>query len=132
MQSPFSSIFIYLNEAATPELKKDYAIVIEAFIKQRIKGVKNRKDIYIPPTFPKILYVLEDDNIKQDQPYFYLTRLAAECTAKRMVPDYISEKKMKELKEGNVFGCINKPVHHGGDTITKNLLKRGKLIRMIA
>ena len=113
MQSPFSSIFIYLNEAATPELKKDYAIVIEAFIKQRIKGVKNRKDIYIPPTFPKILYVLEDDNIKQDQPYYYLTELAAECTAKRMVPDYISEKVMLANKidakgEGNCYPCINK------------------------
>ena len=113
-------------------MKQKKITKVEAFIKQRIKGVKNRKDIYIPPTFPKILYVLEDDNSKQDQPYFYLTRLAAECTAKRMVPDYISEKKMKELKEGNVFGCINKPVHHGGDAITKNLLKRGKLIKMIA
>lgn len=105
-QTPFCSIFIYLDEAETPSLKKDYAMVIEEILKQRILGVKNQTGIYIAPTFPKILYVLEPDNIEDDGEYYYLTKLAAECSAKRMVPDYMSEKKLKELKEGNVFGTM--------------------------
>jgi hypothetical protein len=106
MQAPFVSLFIYLAEAETPQLKKDYALVVEEIFKQRIKGIQNKVGAWIAPTFPKILYTIEEDNIHEDDELFYLTRLAAECTARRMVPDYISEKKMKELKEGNVFGCM--------------------------
>lgn len=100
------SLFVWLNEAETPELKADYAMVIEELLKQRIQGIKNDKGAWIAPTFPKILYTLSENNINPDGEYFYLTKLAAECTAKRMVPDYISEKKMRELKEDNVYGCM--------------------------
>lgn len=120
MQAPFVSLFIYLNEAETEELKHDYCLVVEEILRQRIKGIQNKVGAWIAPTFPKLLYILEEDNIHENDKYFYLTKLAAECTAKRMVPDYISEKVMKELKDGNVYGCINEnPVHHESDLINK-------------
>ncbi len=97
---------MWIDEAETPELKHDYALVIEEILRQRIKGVKNKKGYWIPPTFPKLLYVTTESNIHEDSEYFYLTKLAAECTSKRMVPDYISAKKMMENKEGNIYGCM--------------------------
>ena len=100
-QSPFLSIFMYLGE--TNEYKQELAMLIEEFLNQRIVGIKNESGEYITQAFPKLLYVLEEDNIKENSPYWYLTDLSAICTAKRLVPDYISEKKMKELKEGNCF-----------------------------
>ena len=105
-QSPFLSVFMYLNE--TSEYKKELALIIEEFLKQRLLGMKNEVGVYVTPAFPKLLYVLEEDNIHEDSRFWYLTELAAQCTAKRLVPDYISEKKMKEVKEGNCFpnmGC---------------------------
>ena len=107
-QAPFVTVFMYLNEAKTEREKRDLAMVIEEVLIQRRQGVKNEKGVWITPAFPKLIYVLEEDNITPDAPYYYLTRLAAKCTAKRLVPDYISEKKMMELKEGNCFpvmGC---------------------------
>ena len=107
-QAPFITIFMYLNEVKDEQTKKDLALIIEEVIEQRYQGVKNEKGIWITPAFPKLIYVLEEDNIHEDSPYYYLTKLAAKCSAKRLVPDYISEKKMKELKEGNCFpvmGC---------------------------
>ncbi len=107
-QAPFVTVFMYLNEAKSEQEKKDLAMIIEEVLVQRYRGVKNEAGVWITPAFPKLIYVLEEDNIHDDSPYFYLTKLAAKCTAKRMVPDYISEKKMKELKEGNCFpvmGC---------------------------
>ena len=97
---------MYINDAETDAEKHDHAMVIEEILKQRILGVKNKVGVYVAPPFPKLLYVLDDNNITEDSEYWYLTKLAAECTAKRMVPDYISAKKMKELKDGNVFGCM--------------------------
>lgn len=105
-QSPFLSVFMYLGE--TEEYKEELAIIIEEFLNQRILGLKNEVAVYVTQAFPKLLYVLEEDNIHKDSKYWYLTELSAKCTAKRMVPDYISEKKMKEYKEGNCFpnmGC---------------------------
>ncbi len=107
-QAPFLTVFMYLNEAKNEREKADLAIMIEETLRQRIQGVKNEKGVYITPAFPKLIYVLEEDNVRKGTKYFYLTELAARCTAKRMVPDYISEKKMFELKEGNCFpvmGC---------------------------
>ncbi|HIR79227.1 MAG TPA: anaerobic ribonucleoside-triphosphate reductase [Candidatus Egerieenecus merdigallinarum] len=107
-QAPFLTVFMYLNEARNPQEKKDLALIIEETLRQRYQGVKNEAGVWITPAFPKLIYVLEEDNIREGTEYFYLTQLAAKCTAKRMVPDYISEKKMKELKEGNCFpvmGC---------------------------
>ena len=107
-QAPFVTVFMYLNEAKNEQEKKDLAIIIEEVLKQRYQGVKNDAGIYITPAFPKLIYVLEEDNIDENGEYYYLTRQAAKCTARRLVPDYISEKKMKELKEGNCFpvmGC---------------------------
>ncbi len=107
-QAPFLTVFMYLNEARNPQEKKDLALIIEETLRQRYQGVKNEAGVWITPAFPKLIYVLEEDNIHEGTEYFYLTQLAAKCTAKRMVPDYISEKKMKELKEGNCFpvmGC---------------------------
>ena len=107
-QAPFITVFMYLNEAKTPQEKKDLALVMEEVLLQRYEGVKNEVGVFVTPAFPKLIYVLEEDNITPDSPYWYLTELAAKCTAKRLVPDYISEKKMKELKEGNCFpvmGC---------------------------
>lgn len=105
-QAPFVTVFMYLKEAKEGQLRDDLALVTEEVLRQRIQGVKNEKGVYITPAFPKLIYVLEDDNITEDSKYWYLTKLAAECTAKRMVPDYISEKKMMELKEGNCYTCM--------------------------
>ena len=107
-QAPFITVFMYLGEARNAQEKADLAIIIEETIRQRYQGVKNEAGVWITPAFPKLIYVLEEDNIHPGDPYYYLTELAAKCTAKRMVPDYISEKKMMELKEGNCFpvmGC---------------------------
>ena len=104
-QAPFITVFMYLNEARNEQEKKDLAMIIEETLRQRYKGVKNEKGVWITPAFPKLIYVLEDDNITEDAPYWYLTKLAAQVTAKRMVPDYISEKKMLELK-GDVYVCM--------------------------
>ena len=106
-QAPFITVFMYLNEARTDQEKKDLAMIIEETLKQRYQGVKNECGVWVTPAFPKLIYVLEDDNISEDSPYWYLTELAAKCTAKRMVPDYVSEKKMLEIK-GDVYppmGC---------------------------
>lgn len=105
-QAPFVTVFMYLDEVPEGQTRDDLATVIEEVLKQRIKGVKNEKGIFITPAFPKLIYVLEEDNIHEDSKYWYLTELAAKCTAKRMVPDYISEKIMKELKEGNCYTCM--------------------------
>lgn len=107
-QAPFVTIFMYLNEVEDEKTKHDLAMIIEEVIEQRYIGVKNSDNIWITPAFPKLIYVLEEDNIREDSKYYYLTELAAKCTAKRLVPDYISEKIMKQLKEGNcypVMGC---------------------------
>ena len=114
-QAPFITVFMYLNEAGKDEvLKHDLALCIEEMLRQRYEGVKNEVGVYITPAFPKLIYVLEDDNIQEGQPFFYLTKMAAKCTARRMVPDYISEKKMKEYKlskgeekgDGDVYTCM--------------------------
>ena len=104
-QAPFITIFMYLNEARNEQEKKDLALIIEEMLKQRCQGVKNESGVWVTPAFPKLIYVLEEDNITEDSKYWYLTELAAKCTAKRMVPDYISEKKMLELK-GDVYVCM--------------------------
>ena len=110
-QAPFVTVFMYLNEARSEQEKKDLAMIIEETLRERIQGVKNEKGVWISPAFPKLIYVLEDDNVAKDSPYYYLTELAAECSAKRLVPDYISEKKMKEYKvdkngEGHCYTCM--------------------------
>ena len=110
-QAPFITVFMYLGEARNPQEKADLAIIIEETIRQRYQGVKNEAGVWITPAFPKLIYVLEEDNIRPGSPYYYLTELAAKCTAKRMVPDYISEKKMLELKvdkngEGHCYTCM--------------------------
>ena len=113
-QAPFITVFMYLNEARNEQEKQDLAMVIEETLRQRYEGVKNEKGVWITPAFPKLIYVLEEDNVKEGTPYYYLTRLAAQCTAKRMVPDYISEKKMREYKlskgetpgNGDVYTCM--------------------------
>ena len=110
-QAPFITVFMYLGEARNPQEKADLAIIIEETIRQRYQGVKNEAGVWITPAFPKLIYVLEEDNIRPGTPYYYLTELAAKCTAKRMVPDYISEKKMLELKvdkngEGHCYTCM--------------------------
>ncbi len=104
-QAPFITVFMYLNEARSEQEKKDLAMIIEETLRQRYEGVKNEKGVWITPAFPKLIYVLEEDNIREDTPYWYLTRLAAQCTAKRMVPDFISEKKMLEFKK-DVYVCM--------------------------
>ena len=104
-QAPFITVFMYLNEARSEQEKKDLALIIEEMLLQRYEGVKNEEGVWVTPAFPKLIYVLEEDNITEDSPYWYLTELAAKCTARRMVPDYISEKKMKELK-GDVYTCM--------------------------
>lgn len=116
-QAPFVTVFMYLGETDDPKLKKDLAAVIEEVVRQRYQGVKNEKGAWITPAFPKLIYVLEEDNITEDSPYWYLTELCAKCTAKRMVPDYISEKVMKENKidengDGQCYSCMGKPVAH--------------------
>ena len=113
-QAPFVTVFMYLNEARSPQEKHDLAMIVEETLRQRYEGVKNEAGVWITPAFPKLIYVLEDDNVHEDSPYFYLTQLAAKCTAKRMVPDYISEKKMRELKlskgetagNGDCYTCM--------------------------
>ena len=107
-QAPFVTVFMYLGEAKNEQEKADLALIIKETLEQRYQGVKNEDGVWVTPAFPKLIYVLEEDNIHEDSKYYYLTKLAAKCTAKRMVPDYISEKKMKEYKEGNCFpvmGC---------------------------
>ncbi len=113
-QAPFVTVFMYLNEARSEAEKRDLAMIIEETLRQRYEGVKNEAGVWITPAFPKLIYVLEEDNVTEDSPYFYLTQLAAKCTAKRMVPDYISEKKMRELKlskgeepgNGDCYTCM--------------------------
>ena len=110
-QTPFVSVFMYLNEAKDEQTKDDLALIIEEVLKQRTQGVKNKKGVWVTPAFPKLLYVLEEDNIKEGSKYWYLTELAAKCSAKRLVPDYISEKKMLEYKidekgNGNCYACM--------------------------
>lgn len=105
-QAPFVTVFMYLDEVPEGRTRDDLALVIEEVLKQRIGGVKNEAGVYITPAFPKLIYVLEEDNITEDSKYWYLTKLAAECTAKRMVPDYISQKVMRELKDGNCYPCM--------------------------
>ena len=129
-QAPFITVFMYLNEAKDEQTKNDLALIIEEVLKQRMQGVKNEKGVWITPAFPKLIYVLEDDNIHENDKYWYLTELAAKCTAKRMVPDYISEKIMKELKDGHVYpsmGCRSfltvdrfTPNHKGNIAKAKN------------
>lgn len=105
-QAPFVTVFMYLDEVPDGQTRKDLALIIEEVLKQRMQGVKNEKGIWITPAFPKLIYVLDEDNITKDSKYWYLTELAAKCTARRMVPDYISAKVMKELKKGDVYPCM--------------------------
>lgn len=105
-QAPFVTVFMYLNEVPEGQTRDDLALIIEEMLKQRINGVKNEKGVFITPAFPKLIYCLEENNIEPNSKYYYLTKLAAQCTAKRMVPDYISEKIMKELKGGDVYPCM--------------------------
>ncbi|MBQ5927713.1 MAG: anaerobic ribonucleoside-triphosphate reductase, partial [Oscillibacter sp.] len=110
-QAPFVTVFMYLGEAKNEQERKDLALIIEEILEQRYQGVKNEDGVWVTPAFPKLIYVLEEDNIHEDSPYYYLTKLAAKCTARRMVPDYISEKKMLELKidkngEGHCYTCM--------------------------
>lgn len=104
-QTPFVSVFMYLDEVAEGRTRDDLAMIIEEVLRQRLQGVKNDVGAWITPAFPKLLYVLDEDNITEDSPYWYLTELAAKCTAKRMVPDYISAKMMKQLK-GDIYPCM--------------------------
>ncbi len=105
-QAPFVTVFMYLDEVPEGQTRKDLSMIIEEVLVQRMQGVKNEKGVWITPAFPKLIYVLDEDNISEDAPYWYLTKLAAKCTAKRMVPDYISAKIMKELKQGDVYPCM--------------------------
>lgn len=105
-QAPFVTVFMYLDEVPEGQTRDDLAVIIEEMLKQRNKGVKNEKGVYITPAFPKLIYALDEDNIYEDSKYYYLTKLAAECTANRMVPDYISAKMMKQLKNGDVYPCM--------------------------
>ena len=105
-QAPFVTMFMYLDEVPEGQTRDDLALIIEEALRQRMQGVKNEKGIWITPAFPKLIYVLDEDNITEDSKYWYLTRLAAECTAKRMVPDYISAKVMRQLKKGDVYPCM--------------------------
>ena len=105
-QAPFVTVFMYLDEVPDGQTREDLAMIIEEVMKQRMQGVKNEKGVWITPAFPKLIYVLDEDNITEDSRYWYLTELAAECTAKRLVPDYISAKIMKEMKQGNVYPCM--------------------------
>ncbi len=117
-QAPFTSIFMWINEAKDVQTKNDLALLIEEVLRQRIAGIPNEQGHPITIAFPKLLYCLDDDNIREDSEYWYLTKLAAECSAKRLVPDYISAKKMREIK-GDVFPCINKPVPYISNDIRK-------------
>ena len=117
-QAPFTSVFMWINEVEDAQTKRDLALIIEEVLRQRIAGVPNEQDAPITVAFPKLLYCLDDNNIKEGTEYWYLTELAAECSAKRLVPDYISAKKMRELK-GDVYPCINKPVPNTSNDIRK-------------
>lgn len=134
-QAPFITIFMYLNEAKNKSEKKDIAMLIEEMLKQRIQGVKNEDGVYIAPAFPKLIYVLEEDNIKESSTYWYLTKLAAECSSKRLVPDYISEKIMLELK-GDVYTCMGcrscdkkKPVRENKSRYANERIERERIYR---
>ena len=127
-QAPFVTIYMRLSDAKTPEEKRDYAMVVEEILNQRIKGVQNEKGYWVTPAFPKLLYVLNEENVYDDSEYFWLTQLAAKCTAKRMVPDYISEKKMKELKQGNVYGCMGCRSFLTVDRTKSNLANAGNYV----
>ena len=105
-QAPFVTVFMYLGEAKNEQERDDLAMIIEEVLRQRYEGVKNEQGVWVTPAFPKLIYVLEEDNIHEGSKYYELTKLAAKCTAKRMVPDYISEKIMKELKGGDVYTCM--------------------------
>ena len=118
-QAPFVTVFMYLDEVAEGQTRDDLALIIEEMLKQRMQGVKNEKGVYITPAFPKLIYCLDEDNIYNDSKYYYLTKLAAECTAKRMVPDYISAKIMKELK-GDVYPCMGCRSFLTPDRFTEN------------
>ena len=117
MQSPFVSTYININDAPEED-RKDYAIVIEAFLRQRLLGVKNKVGVYFGPAFPKVLYVLDENNVWENSEYYYLTELAEKCSIERLAPDYISAKVMRELKEGNVFACMG-AVHPDTNVIYK-------------
>ena len=119
-QAPFLSVCLYLGE--TKEYKEELAMLIQEFLEQRIQGMPNEDGVFVTPAFPKLIYALEEDNIHEDSKYWYLTKLAAKCSAKRLVPDYISEKKMKELKEGNCFPSIEYPVPCNSDVTRKTYL----------
>lgn len=108
LQAPFVSVYMYLDEVPEGQERDDLAMIIEEVLKQRIKGVKNEKGVWVTTAFPKLLYVLDEDNIREGSKYWELTKLAAKCTAKRMVPDYISAKVMRELKSGDVYACMGK------------------------
>ena len=127
-QTPFVSIFLYLNEVRDGREKDDFAMLIEEVLKQRIEGTKNEQGVWITPAFPKILYVLEEDNVHKGDKYYYLTELAAKCTAKRMVPDYISEKKMLEYK-GDCFPCMGCRSFLTPDRTTENLANANNWIK---
>ena len=135
-QAPFISVFMYLNEVEDEQTKADLALIIEEVLKQRILGVKNIKGDYVAPTFPKLLYVLEEDNCKEDTKYWYLTELAAECTAKRMVPDYISEKIMKQLKKdkkgnGYCYPCMGCLQYHERIELDTGIFEIGEVAESI-
>lgn len=132
-QAPFLSVCMYINE--DPKYAEEVAMLTEEFLKQRILGMKNKKGVYITPAFPKLLYILEEANIREDGKYYYLTELAAKCTAKRMVPDYISEKIMKQYKidkngNGQCYPCINKPVPYNSDVVRITYLNGQSLNEM--
>ena len=139
-QAPFVTVYMYLNEARSEQEKNDLAIIIEETLRQRYKGVKNEQGVWITPAFPKLIYVLDEDNAYEDSPYFYLTQLAAKCTAKRMVPDYISAKKMRELKlskgenpgKGDVYTCMGCLDYHEKVTLDKGTVEIGKLADKVA
>ncbi len=132
-QAPFITVLMYLNEVSDPQTKADLAAIIEEMLHQRIKGVKNEKGVYITPAFPKLIYVLEEDNIAEGTPYWELTKLAAQCSAKRLVPDYISEKKMKELKvdktgKGQCYTCMGCRSFLTPDRTTENVANAGNYV----
>lgn len=139
-QAPFVTVYMYLNEARSEQEKNDLAIIIEETLRQRYKGVKNEQGVWVTPAFPKLIYVLDEDNTYEDYPYFYLTQLAAKCTAKRMVPDYISAKKMRELKlskgenpgEGDVYTCMGCLDYHEKVTLDKGTVEIGELADKVA
>ena len=119
-QAPFITVFMYIDEVPEGQTREDLVAIIEEMLHQRIRGVKNEKGVWITPAFPKLIYVLEEDNIHEDSKYYYLTKLAAECSAKRLVPDYISEKVMKELKDGNCYPCMGCRSFLTPDRFTEN------------